>query len=130
MCRSTARPSAARTSASRRRSSSTAGCCPSTWRARTAASAEPAQTQRTDRRKPSQIANEGFAMNRLMTHPGAVRVLAPTLLGIVLLLTWQIVCKVLAVPVYLVPMPTDIFDTLVQDWTLLTSALMVTLKIT
>src|SRR5213079_2166117 len=26
--------------------------------------------------------------------------------------------------------PTDIFDTLVQDWTLLTSALMVTLKIT
>ena len=69
-------------------------------------------------------------MNRLMTHPGAVRVLAPTLLGIVLLLTWQIVCKVLAVPVYLVPMPTDIFDTLVQDWTLLTSALMMTLKIT
>jgi NitT/TauT family transport system permease protein len=65
-----------------------------------------------------------------MTHPGAVRVLAPTLLGIVLLLTWQIVCKVLAVPVYLVPMPTDIFDTLVQDWTLLTSALMMTLKIT
>ena len=37
-------------------------------------------------------------MNRLLTHPG-VRVLAPTLLGILLLLTWQIVCKVLAVPV-------------------------------
>jgi NitT/TauT family transport system permease protein len=69
-------------------------------------------------------------MNRLMHNPAAVRVIAPALLGILLLVTWQIACKVLAVPTYLVPMPTDIADTLVQDWSLLTSALLVTLKIT
>ncbi len=69
-------------------------------------------------------------MNSLMNNPAAVRILAPTALGIVLLVTWQIVCKVFAVPVYLVPMPTDIAATLAQDWPLLSSALMVTLKIT
>ena len=69
-------------------------------------------------------------MNSLINNPAAVRILAPTALGIVLLVTWQIVCKVFAVPVYLVPMPTDIAATLAQDWPLLSSALMVTLKIT
>jgi len=69
-------------------------------------------------------------MNRLMNNPAALRIAAPVLLGILLLITWQVVCKVLAVPTYLVPMPTDIAATLAQDWTLLTSALMVTLKIT
>jgi NitT/TauT family transport system permease protein len=68
-------------------------------------------------------------MNRDLNNPGA-RVAAPLLLGVLILVSWQVICKVLKVPVYLVPMPTDIFDTLVQDWTLLSSSLMVTLKIT
>jgi NitT/TauT family transport system permease protein len=68
-------------------------------------------------------------MNRVLNNPAA-RVAAPLLLGVLILVSWQVVCKVLKVPVYLVPMPTDIFDTLVQDWTLLSSSLMVTLKIT
>ena len=68
-------------------------------------------------------------MNRVLNNPAA-RVAAPLLLGVLILVSWQVICKVLKVPVYLVPMPTDIFDTLVQDWTLLSSSLMVTLKIT
>ena len=68
-------------------------------------------------------------MNRVLNNPAA-RVAAPLLLGVLILVSWQLICKVLKVPVYLVPMPTDIFDTLVQDWTLLSSSLMVTLKIT
>ena len=68
-------------------------------------------------------------MNRVLNNPAA-RVAAPLLLGVLILVSWQVICKALKVPVYLVPMPTDIYDTLVQDWTLLTSSLMVTLKIT
>jgi NitT/TauT family transport system permease protein len=68
-------------------------------------------------------------MNRVLNNPAA-RVAAPLLLGVMILVSWQVICTALKVPVYLVPMPTDIFDTLVQDWTLLTSSLMVTLKIT
>ena len=68
-------------------------------------------------------------MNRVLNNPAA-RVAAPLLLGVLILVSWQVICKVLKVPVYLVPMPTDIYETLVQDWTLLSSSLMVTLKIT
>ena len=63
-------------------------------------------------------------------NPAAVRVIAPAILGVILLLAWQALCQLLKVPTYLVPMPTDIAETLVQDWSLLTSALLVTLKVT
>jgi len=68
-------------------------------------------------------------MNRVLNNPAA-RVAAPLLLGVLILVSWQVICKALKVPVYLVPMPTDIYETLVQDWALLSSSLMVTLQIT
>ena len=49
---------------------------------------------------------KGAEMNRLLTHPG-VRVLAPTLLGIAAAADLADRLQVLAVPVYLVPSPTD-----------------------
>jgi NitT/TauT family transport system permease protein len=70
-------------------------------------------------------------MQRLIAdNPAAVRVIAPAILGVILLVAWQAICQLLKVPTYLVPMPTDIAETLMQDWSLLTSALMVTLKVT
>lgn len=69
-------------------------------------------------------------MINILTRPGTVRILAPVALGIVLLLVWQILCTALKVPVYLVPTPSAIATTLVQDWSVLSSALMITLKIT
>jgi NitT/TauT family transport system permease protein len=67
----------------------------------------------------------GFAHN-----PALVRIAAPALLGVVLLALWQLVCTVFAVPEYLVPSPLQIARTLAEDWVLLTSALMTTLKVT
>lgn len=61
--------------------------------------------------------------------PGA-RVAAPMALGLVILAAWQAACVLLDVPVYLVPAPTAIAETLAADWGLLVSSLMVTLKIT
>ncbi len=69
------------------------------------------------------------AMNAAM-NPVLVRIGAPVLLGIAILVIWQIICVVFKVPVYLVPTPTAIMATLVEDWAMLSSALMVTLKIT
>jgi NitT/TauT family transport system permease protein len=60
----------------------------------------------------------------------AARVVAPLLLGILLLAVWEMLCKFLGVPEYLVPAPSDIGRTLVADWALLTGSLAVTLKIT
>ena len=66
----------------------------------------------------------------LLAHPNVIRVLAPTMLGVVLLAVWQFVCTTFDVPVFLVPSPKAIASTLVEDWALLSSALMTTLKIT
>ncbi|MBX3642742.1 MAG: ABC transporter permease [Rubrivivax sp.] len=70
------------------------------------------------------------AATGLAANPALVRIAAPTLLGVALLAVWQLVCTTFAVPEYLVPSPLRIAQTLAEDWTLLSSALMTTLKIT
>ena len=62
--------------------------------------------------------------------PALLRIAAPTLLGVVLLAVWQLVCTTFAVPEYLIPSPLRIAQTLAEDWALLSSALLTTLKIT
>lgn len=55
---------------------------------------------------------------------------APVAVGAALIALWQAICTWFEVPAYLVPSPADIARTLVADWTLLSSALLTTLKIT
>ncbi len=69
-------------------------------------------------------------MNALTHNPAVLRIAAPLALGIVMLGLWQALCTALKVPVYLVPTPTAIAQTLASDWSLLIGALAVTLKIT
>lgn len=69
-------------------------------------------------------------MTPLITNPRFLRIAAPLLIGVLLLLVWQLLCTALAVPSYLVPTPLVIGKTLVADWGLLAEALLVTLKIT
>lgn len=66
----------------------------------------------------------------LLHHPRAQSVLAPLLLGIVLLGAWQIACVAWNVPNYLVPSPLDILKTLAKHWDTLFMSLLVTLKVT
>jgi NitT/TauT family transport system permease protein len=68
-------------------------------------------------------------LNRLI-ESRAARVAAPAVLGVLILLAWQVVCRTFSVPAYLVPAPSDIAETLVADGPILIAALMVTLKIT
>ncbi len=69
-------------------------------------------------------------MNAILSNPTVVRIAAPMALGLVLLAVWQVACTVFKVPVYLVPAPLDILETLVNERGFLLSALLVTLKIT
>ncbi|MGC3962934.1 MAG: ABC transporter permease [Rhodocyclaceae bacterium] len=66
----------------------------------------------------------------LLNHPRALKIAAPFLCGVVLLLLWQGLCTAWNVPIYLVPKPTDILRTLWTDGPDLLRALFVTLKIT
>src|SRR5438132_13092210 len=69
-------------------------------------------------------------MNAAILDSRAFRLVAPLLLGVVLLGAWQLLCSALHVPEYLVPAPTDIGATLASDWSLLAGSLLMTLKIT
>jgi NitT/TauT family transport system permease protein len=60
----------------------------------------------------------------------SLRIAAPVLVGIAMLLAWQALVTAFAVPKYLVPSPVDVAQTLVADWALLSGALAVTLRIT
>lgn len=66
----------------------------------------------------------------LLAYPRAQRILAPFLLGLLLLGIWQLLCVVWNIPSYLIPSPVEIFKTLVSHWDTLWDALLVTLKIT
>lgn len=66
----------------------------------------------------------------LLSRPAVRRVAAPLAVGVVLLLAWQALCVSLDVPAYLVPAPSAIARTLVEDWSLLSGSLLVTLRIT
>ncbi|GAB4061840.1 ABC transporter permease [Uliginosibacterium sediminicola] len=66
----------------------------------------------------------------LLKDPRVVRIVAPLLVGIVLLGSWQLICVAFKVPAYLVPTPLNIVQTLVANFGSLFGALLVTLKIT
>ena len=55
---------------------------------------------------------------------------APLLVGVVVLVVWHALVKAFDIPKYLVPSPAMVVDTLISDWGLLYSSLMITLKIT
>ncbi|HEX4986781.1 MAG TPA: ABC transporter permease [Burkholderiales bacterium] len=55
---------------------------------------------------------------------------APVLVGLVLLLGWQVLVSVNDVPAYIVPSPAKILATLVHDWRPLADSLLATLQVT
>jgi NitT/TauT family transport system permease protein len=59
----------------------------------------------------------------------ALKLVAPVLVGLVVLLLWQGLVTWYEVPVYLVPSPLLILQTLMRDWGLLAGSLLVTLRI-
>ncbi len=59
-----------------------------------------------------------------------VRVAAPALVGVAVIVLWYVLVRAFDVPKYLVPSPVDVAETLLADWGLLSRSLLVTLKIT
>ncbi|MGB3510671.1 MAG: ABC transporter permease [Microcoleaceae cyanobacterium] len=57
-------------------------------------------------------------------------VIAPLILGILVLLFWEISVRVMNIPPYLLPGPILVFQTMIQDWNQLLPSLLITIKIT
>ncbi len=70
----------------------------------------------------------GWSM--LLTKVTAPEVIAPVIVGILFLVLWEGFVRVAQMPTYLLPGPLLVFQTLIQDWSILLPSLLVTLKIT
>jgi NitT/TauT family transport system permease protein len=69
-------------------------------------------------------------MTPFLQHRDALPVIAPILVGGIIVGLWQVLCSALAVPDYIFPAPTSIFRALVANWHALAGALFNTLEVT
>ena len=76
--------------------------------------------QLTQIKPPNQILNKLFS----------VEIIAPVILGIIVLLIWEISVRVMNIPPYLLPGPILVFNTMIQEWNQLFTSLLITIKIT
>jgi len=60
----------------------------------------------------------------------SARIVAPVVMGLLMLAVWEAVVRVAEIPPYVLPSPLVVARTLVDDWGMLAPALWVTLKIT
>lgn len=68
----------------------------------------------------SSVSGAFAGLRSLVPNSGPTRVAAMALAGLsTVLLLWQLVCMIFAVPVYLVPAPLDVLHALQTDWPLL-----------
>ncbi len=65
-----------------------------------------------------------------LTLDGWVRILAPTIIGIIALGAWEWTVRANAIPPYILPGPILVAQTLVRDWHSLSISLIITLQIT
>lgn len=69
---------------------------------------------------------EKFRWNQLLS----IDILAPILVGIFVLIAWDLIVRVFQIPPYLLPSPNLVIKTLIAEWSQLFTALIITLKIT
>lgn len=60
----------------------------------------------------------------------SVDVIAPVILGIVVLLIWEFSVRLMNIPPYLLPGPILVFETMISEWNQLFDSLLITIKIT
>jgi NitT/TauT family transport system permease protein len=68
-------------------------------------------------------------MSPLARSETVVSVIAPALVGVGLVVFWELACRAWNVPVFLLPKPTDIAARFADDWPTLLRALAVTLRV-
>ncbi len=65
-----------------------------------------------------------------MRRDRVLRAILPLIVGLAVLVAWEILVRINEVPVYVLPGPMRIAERLVQDWGTLSDSLIVTLKVT
>lgn len=85
----------------------------------------------TDRRSLSGQAQTGDAhKSALLQRLLSVDVIAPLIVGLVVLLLWEAIVRWMHIPPYLLPGPILVFQTLIREWGTLFPSLLITVQIT
>ncbi|MHC5861529.1 ABC transporter permease [Nostoc sp.] len=71
-----------------------------------------------------------FKFEKFFNKPINIDVLAPTAVGITVLVLWDVLVRVTNLPPYILPRPILVFKTLIIDWKELFLSLLITLQIT
>lgn len=74
----------------------------------------------------TQIKSQHPSLNQLFYSD----IIATLILGIIVLLTWEISVRVMNIPPYLLPGPILVLKTMIQEWNELLTSLLITIKIT
>ncbi|MGD1807180.1 ABC transporter permease [Dapis sp. BLCC M126] len=78
------------------------------------------EQQLTQTKSHNQILNQLFSLD----------IIAPVILGIIVLITWEISVRVMNIPPYLLPGPILVIKTMIEEWNSLFTSLLITIKIT
>lgn len=68
--------------------------------------------------------------NQILNQLFSLDIIAPVILGIIVLFTWEISVRVMNIPPYLLPGPILVFQTMIEEWNPLSTSLLITIKIT
>ncbi|MGD1700793.1 ABC transporter permease [Dapis sp. BLCC M229] len=86
----------------------------------------PSAITKNQKQQLTQIKSEHQILNKIFS----IDIIAPIILGIIVLLTWEISVRVMNIPPYLLPGPILVVKTMIEEWNSLFTSLLITIKIT
>ncbi|NES06909.1 MAG: ABC transporter permease [Okeania sp. SIO2F4] len=86
----------------------------------------PSAITKNQKQQLRQIKSEHQILKKIFS----IDIIAPIILGIIVLLTWEISVRVMNIPPYLLPGPILVVKTMIEEWNSLFTSLLITIKIT
>ena len=70
------------------------------------------------------------SQNRILNQLFPLNIVAPAILGVIVLIAWEMSVQVMNIPPYLLPGPVLVLKTLIEEWNELFMSMLITIKIT
>ena len=70
------------------------------------------------------------SQNRILNQLFPLNIVAPAILGVIVLIAWEMSVQMMNIPPYLLPGPVLVLKTLIQEWNELFMSMLITIKIT
>ncbi|MGD1715283.1 ABC transporter permease [Dapis sp. BLCC M172] len=86
----------------------------------------PSAITKNKKQQLTQTKPQKLILNQLFS----LDIIAPVILGIIVLVTWEISVRVMNIPPYLLPGPILVFQTMIEEWNSLFTSLLITIRIT